>query len=562
MLQLNKTKAVVYTRVSTDKDEQKTSLQFQQEYYTKFCDEIGYILVDVFADEGLSGTNSKRDNFLKMLFAAGLDIKEGSGKLIHFDKSNREPLFNLIIVKDVTRFSRNLDTVRPIKLLKEMGVHILFENNNLNTKDDDYQTRLGFYLMFAENESRDKSDKMKWTLKHKARQGKFHFSRLPYGYKKQDDEYILNDNEAEVIRKMYDLYVNENKGFDLIAHYLNENSIPNKEGITGKWTSSGVNRIISSERNIGTVVLQRISNGDITGSGSRIKNEKEKWTRIEGAIPAIIDKETWLKAQQIREERVQVMADNSKRGKKLSEDFFYHKIKCNKCGSHFTRVVTNKVRGGKKVRETTYFCYKRRKHKQCDMRGVSYNVLERELFKAIQGVKDRYTNRSKDEELDMAIAIEDVLDEKEKNAEERIKQLNDEINEINTKIDEVSDAFIKANAKMADALNRKIDSLEEEKQELQKKILSYDLTAIKKKREIVAEKYCDIVDASEREFKTLEEIISVLDHIEVKEGKELIFHFKLHTLFDLYMEEVEFEGDIIELLKTKRSYLLHWNVKY
>lgn len=561
---MDKTRAVVYTRVSTDKVEQETSLQFQQEYYSNFCEREGYQLIHIFADEGLTGTNSKRDDFLKMMHGAGLNFTKGSGKIIHFDKSDREPLFDLIIVKDVSRFSRNIDTMSAVRLLREKGVYILFENNNLITSQEDYSFRLSLYLTFAENESQDKSKKMKWSLKHKAQQKQFHFSRLPYGFERKDDgSYILNQQEAAVICEMYDMYINQNKGFSLIAHHLNDRKIPNKQGKIGKWSSEAINRIISSERNHGTVVLQRISNGDITGSASRVKNDEDKWVKIENALPQIIDKQTWKKAMKIKNNRSQVLSDNTKTGKRMSKDIFAKKIVCTKCGSRFVRVTSNKMRAGKKVRETTYFCYNRRKHKSCDMRGISFNVLERELFRAIKGVKDKYKSASTDDELEMAQQIFDTLDEKEKNADEIIKGLKSKIEKIDSETEEISNAFIKANERMAQILNKKIDQLEEEKQHLNNKILSYDITAILKKRQIVTKRYDDIVKAGKMEYKTLPEILDVVDRIEIKENKQFDIFFKLETLFDIYLVEVKMDGDMLEYLeKDNTTKTLQWDVKY
>jgi site-specific DNA recombinase len=536
---LKKIRAVVYTRVSTDKEEQKTSLRFQEEHYTQFCERNGYELVKIYADEGLTGTNSKRENFLDMLYSAGLDYSFRPGeKTVNFDKSRREPLFDLIIVKDVTRFSRNMDTLRPIRLLREKGVHILFENNNLHTENDDYQERLNIYLMFAENESRDKSKKMRWSLKHKASQDKFHFSVLPYGfdYDEETKTYVINEKEAEVVREIFDLYVNHNMGVRLIADYLNEKKIPNKKG-KGAWVETTLGRMIASERYIGNVVVQKYTKHDVTGTGQRIMKDEKEWKRIPNALEPIVENELWEKAQEVKKLRSQQLSNNSKKGMRLSEDIFHRKIRCGKCGSHYTRIVSNKEIDGEKVQRTSYMCYGRRKRKDCDMRGISYNVLEREINRIRTSDLNNWMDYNIKRERYATQKLMERLDSKLKDQGQQVKLIDEGIKKLDEQESNLIAVLSSGNASesVRDSIFGQIEKINDQKKELASKKLDYDAIQVEKERAVILNEMSKVETFYKKKTLSFEEVVENIKEIIIKEDRHFMVNVALPSIHSYYL---------------------------
>jgi site-specific DNA recombinase len=530
-----KIRAAVYTRVSTDKDEQKSSLEAQHQYYTDYCVKKGYELVELYSDEGISATSNNRKEFLKMIVDGGVDYHYGkeNKKIVHFEPSSREPKFDLIICKDVSRFARNISSETIVKYLDEKGVSIHFENSSLKTGEGNWKFELSLYLTFAENESRDRSKKMKWSLKNKADQDKFTFSVLPYGFDldEKENKYVVNEEEAEVVRQIFDMYVNKSMGVRAIALYLNNNGIPNKKG-KGKWVDTTLSRMISSERYIGNVVVQKYTKHDVTGSGKRIIKDEGLWHRIENALDPIIDKELWENAQKVKADRTQRLSDNSIKGKRLSNDDYKGKIRCGKCQSHFTRLATNKIRAGEKTREYFYQCYRRRKHKECDMRGLSKAVLDREIMAIASKKLPEALSYDLDTEkrgLDVSIArIQYKIDSIE--SERQI--IKDQIASIKSKIDLLFNQFLEGdvNKSLVKATRNKIQSLEENKQLLEDKLEHLNVANLEKSIQNVEKTYAKIEKLVKKGSFEYEEIVEIIDRVIVNEEKEFTVLLSVPTL--------------------------------
>lgn len=532
---MKKIRAAVYTRVSTNKDEQLSSMKTQRQYYTDYCVSNGYDLVEIYSDEGISATSNNRKEFLRMLVDGGLDYHYGkeNKKIVHFEPSSRDPKFDLIICKDVSRLARNLQTESVANFLDEKGVSIQFENSSLKTGEGNWKFELSLYLTFAENESRDRSNKLKWSLKNKANQKEFSFSVLPYGFNhdKEKKTYPVNPEEAEVIRMIFNMYVHEGKGTRAIADYLNANKIPNKKG-SGKWVDTTIGRMIASERYIGDVVTQKYTNHDVTGSGKRIVRDKKDWTIIPNVLEPIVDRELWEQAQKIREERTIRMSDNSKKGKRLSDDKYRGKIYCSKCGSHFTRLATNKIRGEEKVTEYFYQCYKRRKHKECDMRGVSQGVLDREIVAiASSKLSETLTYDLNTEKRALVVSLERIQSKIDGIEEER-KLILDKINVIDTKIDKLFSSFLDDDADefLMQAVKGQAKKLQEDKKGLESQLEDLSVVKLEKSIQNVKDTHTKISNLSQKDSFTYEEILQMVDRISVSEGRRVTINLSVPTL--------------------------------
>ncbi|PGM53277.1 recombinase family protein [Bacillus sp. AFS053548] len=237
MGETEKVKVAVYARVSTSSDDQLNSLSNQQKYYAEYCKQKGYNLVEMYVDE-MSGTNMvKRTGFQQMLHDSGINIitDEISTRYI---VSDRKPKFNLIICKDISRFARSTRVNNVIDSLRDKEVFIYFQNVGLNTQDANYRMMLQMLLNFSENESVDRSSKIKFGLRVKATEGKLHFSNRLYGYlyDTETKEISIVQSEADVVKRVFDLYVNHGLGSSQIANTLNNESFPNTSG--KRWVAN------------------------------------------------------------------------------------------------------------------------------------------------------------------------------------------------------------------------------------------------------------------------------------------------------------------------------------
>ena len=250
----------VYVRVSTDNIQQTTSFELQQKYYENFVKEHpSWHLVDIYADEGISGTSLKhRDNFHRMI----ADAK--AGKL------------NLIVTKSVSRFARNLtDFVGTVRELSEMRnpVGVLFESEHLFSLKDDNQMALSFMATMAEEESHIRSRSMEASLRMRLDHGILLTPKL-LGYTHDSDGNLsINEEEAPTVKLMFYMYLH---GYSTqqIADKLNELQRKSYLGNI-KWTAGGVVQILRNERHCGDVLTRKTYTYDFRKHLSR-KNQGER----------------------------------------------------------------------------------------------------------------------------------------------------------------------------------------------------------------------------------------------------------------------------------------------
>jgi site-specific DNA recombinase len=555
-----KLKAVVYSRVSTDKDAQKTSIENQTFFYTDYCEKMGYTLGKMYTDEGFTGVNNHRKSFLEMLYDAGLDYKYMQKKDIYFYESDREPLFNMIIVKDVSRFSRNTTTKDIVNKLVSKKVTVLFENNGLSTDQHDWQTRFDILISFAEAESRQKSEKMKFAIEAKRNRNEFHFSRVPYGYEynKETNSYIIKEEEAEIIRKIFDMYVNENKGFRLIAQWLTDNGVRNQraKNNVSKWHESTVGRMIENPVYIGHVQVNRFNNQ--LGSTRKKTNDAKI---IKNVTPPIIEEEIFNDAMETRKNRRIKTSDNSLKGRKLTDDIFYRKIKCAKCDRHFTRVSAVKYdKEGNKRLDTNYFCYNRRKYGTCDMRGVSYNVLEREIIRIANNDIVKKMNIQIESERQSKDILIKRLDDKLAIQKEAVENLQSAVKEIDKKLSDAGRNLINnsnVSESVKEVIYEEIEKLKEEKRLLVDGMGEYDTISIEKEKSMIHDRLIEIENFYEKKKFNFEDMIDLFRYVEVKDGKHLDFFFTMPSLFTY---RVWGQGKGVNNKDYRR--FVHFEVKY
>ena len=204
-----KKRVAAYCRVSTDKEDQANSFESQRRYFRQYIERHpGWELSEIFADEGISGTwTKKREQFNRMIACA----KNGG--------------FDLIITKEISRFARNtLDSIYFTRDLKKYGVAVIFMNDGINTMDPDAELRLAIMSSIAQEESRKTSERVKWGQKRRMEQGVV-FGRSMLGYDVKDDKMTVNEEGANIVRLIFHKFADEGKGTHVIARELLEEGI-------------------------------------------------------------------------------------------------------------------------------------------------------------------------------------------------------------------------------------------------------------------------------------------------------------------------------------------------
>ena len=278
---MNKLRVAAYCRVSTNHEQQESSLETQFSYYSKLiAGHDGWQLVKIYAERASGTQMKKRPEFMKMVKAC----KQGK--------------IDLILTKSVSRFGRNtLETLKTLYKLMSLNVKVYFEKENLSNYDKEMRTMMGIYAGFAQEESKSMSDNIKWGIRERMREGKICLNCTRFlGYDKdKNGKLVVVESEALIVRKIFELYLN---GFGVrkIKKYLEENEI---KTVTGKavWSTSTIDRILSNEKYVGDVLMQKSFTEDFL-TGKRKKNEGElAMYFIENDHEAIISRVIFDKVQ-------------------------------------------------------------------------------------------------------------------------------------------------------------------------------------------------------------------------------------------------------------------------
>ena len=348
-----------YARVSTDHLEQKKSLQNQVEHFEQYIKENpNWIYVKGYVDDGITGTSDiKRDNFMKMIEDAR------SGK------------FDLIVTKEISRFSRNtLDSIKYTRELLSYGVAVLFVNDNINTAQPDSELRLTIMASMAQDEIRRLSERVKFGMNHAIERGEILGNDLLYGYKKDKDKGVLDviEDEAKVVRRIYELYAVEELSLSKIVKILNDEGL--KTCQNKKWCISTISRMIENPKYKGYYCARKSEIIDYMTK--KIKYfKKDDWIIYEDKtrIPPIIDEDLWDRANNRLVLRKKAFIER-KEDKSIYKNRYLYSAKIY-CAKHNTVFHRREFRKNKK--DITWVCSEYLKHGKatCD----SPNIRESEL---------------------------------------------------------------------------------------------------------------------------------------------------------------------------------------
>lgn len=312
---LNEKKRVAaYCRVSTDSEDQANSFESQQRYFRQYIEQRSdWVLYEIFADEGITGTNTKkRREFNRMIDCA----KRGE--------------FDLIITKEISRFARNtLDSIYYTRDLKKHGVGVIFMNDNINTLDGDAELRLAIMSSIAQEESRKTSERVKWGQKRRMEQGVV-FGRSMLGYDIRCGKMYINQKGADIVRLIFHKFVDEGKGTHVIAKELCEEGIAPMH--VKEWHSSVILRIIRNEKYCGDLVQKKTYTPDFLSHEKKYNKGQEEFIIIKNHHEPIISREIFMQANKILDERSLSQKEKNKYSRRY---IFSGKIKCGCCGKSY-----------------------------------------------------------------------------------------------------------------------------------------------------------------------------------------------------------------------------------
>ena len=283
---LQKKRVCAYARVSTDSRRQEDSLENQMETYERMITgNPEYEFIGGFADQGISGYCENRPQFQRMM------EKARAGEI------------DLIITKSISRFARNTVTVLKFaRELKELGVGIFFEEQNINTLSGDGEMMLAVLASFAQEESRSMSENNKWSIRKKFERGEVMITTSRFlGYDKNEyGDLIVNRKEAEIVSLTFDLYL-LNVGSSRIGELLDYLGVKTVTGTT--WESGTINGMLCNEKYKGDFHLQKYYTPENKRNHTRKNNGEVQSYYISENHEPIVSPEVWEKVQEVREQR-------------------------------------------------------------------------------------------------------------------------------------------------------------------------------------------------------------------------------------------------------------------
>ena len=389
-------RVAAYARVSTENEEQLSSYEAQVDHYTRYIKSNNqWNFVEVYADEGISATSTKkRDGFNRM-------IKDAlAGKI------------DLIITKSVSRFARNtVDTLTTVRKLKDKGVEVYFEKENIYTLDSKGELLITIMSSLAQEESRSISENVTWGQRKRFADGKV---TLPYkqflGYEKGEDGLPkIVESEAKTIRLIYKLFLEGNTPTG-IAKYLTEKKIlsPAKKKV---WSESTIRSILKNEKYKGDAILQKSFTVDFLTKKKKVNEGEVPQYYVENSHPAIITPEVF----ELTQEEFKRRKSTGKYTSAIS--CFASRIVCGECGGAFGRKVWH---SNTKYESKIWQCNNKfKKKKFCNTPHLKEDIVKEAFTEAFNSLL-----KNKEEILsNYDLIIEKVVNfTKEKNEQEIIEE--------------------------------------------------------------------------------------------------------------------------------------------
>ena len=319
-----KLRVAAYARVSSGKDAMLQSLSAQITFYSGLIQRNpDWEYAGVYADEAITGTKASRPEFQRLL----CDCKAGK--------------IDLILTKSLSRFARNtVTTLQTVRELKECGVDVWFERENIHALSEDGEFMLTLLSAFAQEESLSASENQKWKIRKNFSEGQPTPTRM-LGYRLVGDRLEVIPAEADVVKRIYSEYLS-GSGLTAICKKLMSDGVPTKNG--GQWRESVIRFILTNEKYVGDMLLQKSYVTDHISKKQVRNNGELPQYYVKDAHEPIIDRETFERVQKEMLRRSSARPHTNCVGTTLHE--FTGKILCGKCGCKYRR---KKLASGKVV---------------------------------------------------------------------------------------------------------------------------------------------------------------------------------------------------------------------
>lgn len=375
--QKRKRNVCAYARVSTTKDLQYTSYEYQVKTYTEMITaNEDWNFIGVYADEGKSGTNiTYRDNFQLMIQLA------------------MSGFIDLIITKSISRFARNVvDCLTVVNELKKHNVEVYFETDDISSFDPKIDFVISLLASMAEEESKNTSENVKWNVRSKFSEGKFHVvSKRLMGYDNAPDcSLVINEEESQLIKRIFDEYT---KGVKVatICRQLNEEGIKTKYKAK-KWYSGAIMNIIKNEKYTGNALLQKTIRPRM-GIRNNIKKQQDlPMYYVENSHPGIISLEQFELAQKIRLSRMEkyheTTDDSELKIKYSARSDYAGMITCGTCGKSY-RYKRNNI--GTPYERTFLKCASNKSKKTCTNHNMFCETFDKVVLNQINLIMSNKT---------------------------------------------------------------------------------------------------------------------------------------------------------------------------
>lgn len=503
-------RVAAYCRVSTDKTDQANSLENQQQFFNEYIRRNHlWKLYDIYVDDGISGTNTKKRAAFNQMIE---DAKNGK--------------FDLIITKEISRFARNiLDSISYTRELKSLGIGVIFLNDNINTLDSDAEMRLAFLSTMAQEESRKTSERVKWGLRRQMEKGVV-LGRDMLGYDVRDGKLIINEEGAETVRLIYHKFLDEGKGAHRIAKELREEGVKTSTRMKD-WSYTVIFRILRNEKYCGDLVQQKTYTPDyLTHQKKRNYGEIETIT-IKNHHEPIIPRE--------RFEAVQSELERRKPSQSTVKAFANRyalsgKIVCGECSAGFVRRQKKRKDGTMNVKWVCAESQKNgSKHKEKDGTAVgctTNSINDRDIKEILQTVV-----------ADAMLSRTNIINTLLRTVESVVKSVSDNDNTVHFQT-EIAKCEDKKKKLLDMCLNGYIEAeaYREACDDLSSQIADFEQKLINEQsnQQRLADKERNIVDIKEyvNAISTGEEwndafYRNIVDRIVVYKGRKMDIHLKL-----------------------------------
>ena len=493
-----KLRVAAYCRVSTESDEQATSYEAQIEHYTEYINNHpGWVLAGIYADDGISGTNTKkREEFNRLID----DCMKGK--------------VNMVVTKSISRFARNtLDCLKYIRQLKDKNIPVFFEKENINTLDAKGEVLLTIMASLAQQESQSLSQNVKLGLQYRYQQGKVQICTNRFlGYDKdKDGNLVINPEEAKVVKRIYREYL-EGKSYYAIGKGLTADGIKTAAG-SDYWLASTLRKILMNEKYIGDALLQKTVTTDFLTKKRVVNKGIAPQYYVENNHEAIIPREIFMQVQEEIARRANMRTGTGKRRTYSGKYALSHHVFCAHCGDIYRR--TQWFLKGEHV--SVWRCVSRLEKKKSSVECHSRTIFEEDLQAAVVKAINQVITERNDFLPGMKAAIKKAIGQRN----------TSEVEVIDRRLKDMQKELIRqANAKKNfDALAEEINVLQEEKQRLMVEDANY--TGLQQRmdelEEFLDKQQREIVEYDEQLVRRLIEKITVYDdHLtfEFKSGLE------------------------------------------